>query len=68
MSEDLKAEFERLIEDTSGGTHNSQWWWDQDSAGDGVTIIEDLCDRLYHAAERHFRFQRREENTVNSST
>lgn len=62
MSEELKAEFERLIEDTSDGIHDSQWWWDEDYADDGVTIIKGLCNRLYQAAERHFRFQRRLED------
>ena len=49
MSE-LTKEFERIIEDTSGGLHNSQWWWDEDYADDGVTIIDGLCRRLESAA------------------
>lgn len=47
---DLTKEFERIIEDTSGGLHNSQWWWDEDFADDGVTIIDGLCSRLESAA------------------
>jgi hypothetical protein len=48
MSE-LTKEFERIIEDTSGGTHNSQDWWDMDLCGT-ETIIEGLCRRLESAA------------------
>lgn len=49
MSE-LRKEFERIIEDTSDGLHDSRWWWDEDFADNGVTIIDGLCERLEHAA------------------
>lgn len=46
---ELTKEFERIIEDTSGGTHNSQDWWDMDLCGT-ETIIDGLCRRLERAA------------------
>lgn len=49
MSE-LQVEFERIIEDTADGIHNSQEWWSKEYETDGETIIEGLCRRLEQAA------------------
>lgn len=52
MRSRLQEEFERIIEDTSGGTHNSQDWWDEDLC-ETETIIEGLCRRLEQEAMKH---------------
>lgn len=51
---DIREEFRRIIDDVSGGTHNSQEWFsDVDAGGEPCTpIIEELLDLLIAAHER----------------